>query len=77
MIHAYAQRNDLGHDAGRRGSMSQADLSLGHSPLHPPNHSKSVVSIKKTADWYFEVNKGACPFIKCLENIREYNNEAF
>jgi dTDP-D-glucose 4,6-dehydratase len=34
-------------------------------------------TIKKTADWYFEVDKGACPFIKCLENIKEYNNETF
>ena len=34
-------------------------------------------TIKKTADWYFEVDKGACPFIKCSENIREYNNETF
>tara|TARA_B000000609_G_C24163910_1_gene345592 strand:- start:585 stop:1703 length:1119 start_codon:yes stop_codon:yes gene_type:complete len=34
-------------------------------------------TIKKTADWYFEVNKGASPFIKCSENIKEYNNENF
>ena len=31
-------------------------------------------SIKNTAEWYFEVNKGEKPFKKCLENIIEYNN---
>tara|TARA_B100001093_G_C26739853_1_gene976145 strand:+ start:180 stop:1298 length:1119 start_codon:yes stop_codon:yes gene_type:complete len=34
-------------------------------------------TIKRTADWYSEVNKGASPFIKCSENIREYSNETF
>ena len=34
-------------------------------------------TIKKTADWYFDVNKGVSPFIKCLENIRAYNNKTF
>ncbi len=31
-------------------------------------------TIKNTADWYFEVNKGKDAFNKCLENIVEYND---
>ena len=34
-------------------------------------------TIKKTSDWYFEVCKGESPFIKCLENIKDYNNTNF
>ena len=32
-------------------------------------------SIYKTISWYKEVNEGDDPYIKCLENIEEFNND--